>query len=63
MNDLMDTSKVTKSNTKAQEAGEIVHSENWQLNHNEYVIVKKPNGEIVTGCKVEKPDEDDLMAW
>ena len=58
----MDTKKVTKTNTKAQEAGEIVHGENWELNHNKYVKVQKPNGEVVTGCKVEKQD-DDLMNW
>ncbi len=61
MSDLMDTSKVEKTKTKAQDSGEIYHSENWQLNHNEYVIVKKPNGEVVTGSKVEKPDDDEMM--
>ncbi len=61
MSDLMDTKKVTKTRTKAEEGGEIIHADNWQLNHNEYVIVKKPNGEIVTGNKVEKPDEDETM--
>lgn len=61
MNDLMDTKKVTKTNSKAQEGGEIVHGTDWQLNHNEYVAVKKSNGEIVTGNKVEKPDDDEIM--
>ncbi len=62
MSDLMDTKKVTKTNTKAQEAGEVIYGEKWELDHNEYVKVKKPNGEYVTGCKVEKQD-DDLMNW
>lgn len=63
MSDLMDTKKVVKTNKKAQEGGEIIHGNEWQLNHNEYVVVKKSDGTIVTGCKVEKPNEDDLIIW
>lgn len=63
MSDLMDTKKVVKTNTKAQEGGEIINGSHWQLDHNEYVVVKKNDGTIVTGCKVKKPDEDDLMTW
>ena len=61
MSDLMDTKKAEKTRSKSEDAGEIIHGDNWQLNHNEYVIVKKPNGDIVTGNKVEKPDDDELM--
>lgn len=51
-NDLMDTKVSVKTKTKAEEAGIVEHND-WTLNHNCYVGVRKANGDLVEGNKVE----------